>query len=49
MRACIVSPGARVPLVDDVATTGASLRDCAGALTAAGMRVAGAVVVARAL
>lgn len=46
--ACV--PGAvashRVILVDDVCTTGATLRDCAAALRAAGGRVEQAVVVA---
>ena len=39
--------GVRVVLIDDVATTGATLRDCSAVLTAAGARVAGALVVAR--
>ncbi len=37
-----------VVLVDDVCTTGATLRDCRAALAAAGTRVSGAVVVAAA-
>jgi predicted amidophosphoribosyltransferase len=44
-------PGAPVPpgavLLDDVLTTGATVRDAAAALGAAGCRIAGAVVVAR--
>jgi predicted amidophosphoribosyltransferase len=44
-------PGALVPaqavLLDDVLTTGATLRDAAGALAAEGCRITGAVVVAR--
>ena len=44
-------PGADVPpaalLLDDVVTTGATLRDAAGVLAAAGCRVLGALVVAR--
>jgi len=39
--------GVRVVLIDDVTTTGATLRDCSAVLTAAGARVAGALVVAR--
>ena len=39
--------GVRVVLIDDVTTTGATLRDCSTVLTAAGARVAGALVVAR--
>lgn len=38
--------GADVVLVDDVCTTGATLRDCAAAVTAAGARVRGAAVAA---
>jgi len=40
--------GARLVLIDDVATTGATLLDCAAVLTAAGARVTSAVVLARA-
>jgi predicted amidophosphoribosyltransferase len=39
--------GARTVLVDDVVTTGATVRDCARALGAAGARVDSALVVAR--
>jgi len=42
---CAVPPAA--VLLDDVVTTGATLRDAAAALAAAGCRVDGAVVVAR--
>ncbi len=41
--------GREVVLVDDVATTGSTLRDCASALEAAGARPRGALVVARTL
>jgi predicted amidophosphoribosyltransferase len=47
----VLRPGAELPrsavLLDDVVTTGATLRDAAGVLAAAGCRVLGAVVVAR--
>lgn len=38
--------GCAVTLVDDVCTTGATLEDCAAALSAAGARIVGATVVA---
>ena len=40
-------PSLRVMLVDDVVTTGATLRDAAAALEAAGVEVLGAIVAAR--
>jgi len=43
-----LAPGTQLVLVDDVATTGATLRDCAAVLTAAGACVTAAVVLARA-
>jgi predicted amidophosphoribosyltransferase len=48
LRAGVAVP-ARVLLLDDVVTTGATLRDAAGLLAAAGCCVAGAVVVAQTL
>jgi len=47
LRPGVPLPGCAV-LVDDVVTTGATLRDAADALAAAGVTVAGAVVVAHA-
>ena len=46
LRAGVTVPPAAV-LLDDVVTTGATLRDAAGVLAAAGCRVRGAVVLAR--
>jgi len=47
--AAAIVPGLEIVLVDDVATTGATLRDCRAVLESAGARVTGALVVARAL
>jgi predicted amidophosphoribosyltransferase len=44
-----VLAGRRVVLLDDVVTTGASLRGCAGALRRAGAQVVGALTLARTL
>jgi predicted amidophosphoribosyltransferase len=41
--------GREVVLVDDVATTGSTLRDCSAALEACGARLRGALVIARTL
>ena len=46
--AASLASGMRVLLLDDVVTTGSSLRDCQAALGAAGIRVPAAIVVARA-
>jgi ComF family protein len=48
VRSAPVLQGARVVLVDDVATTGATVRDAAETLARAGARVLGAAVLARA-
>jgi competence protein ComFC len=48
LRSASLLQGARVVLVDDVATTGATLRDAAETLERAGAHVLGAAVVARA-
>jgi competence protein ComFC len=48
VRSAAVLQGARVVLVDDVATTGATVRDAAETLERAGARVLGAAVLARA-